>query len=119
MADLEKSERFYTETLGLSRVTYIEFGEGPGALEKVILAVPEQAAGMAQLNLIRYPNLPVPTPGEAVFGFMVDNIEATMSAVVAAGSQIAVPLQEIPDHRLKLSFITDPEGHMIEILHSF
>jgi lactoylglutathione lyase len=118
VADLDASEAFYTRALGLSRVTYIEFGEGAGQLQEVVLVAPNGAPGGAQLSLVRYPNQPVLAPGETVIGFMVDDVEATAAAMVEAGARITVPVQEVPEHRLKLAFAVDPDGHTIEIIQT-
>ena len=118
VADLNAAEQFYTRTLGLSRVTYIEFGEGLGQLQEVILTVPNGAAGAAQLNLIRYPNKPIPAPGETVIGFMVNDVDATVAAMTDAGARVTVPVVEMTDHRLKLAYVTDLDGHIIEIIQT-
>jgi lactoylglutathione lyase len=118
VADLAAAEHFYTSTLGLTRLTYIEFGEGSHALKEVILSIAGADPQVARLNLIHYPSRPTPAPGEAIFGFMVDDIEAALEAMIAAGGQIAVPLQDVPEHSLRLAFIADPEGHMVEILQA-
>lgn len=118
VANLEAAEQFYCQTLGLSRVTYIEFGEGLGQLQEVILTVPNAATGAAQLNLIRYPNKPIPAPGETVIGFMVSDVDATVAAMAEAGARITVPVVEMADHHLKLAYLTDLDGHIIEIIQT-
>lgn len=118
VADLDASEQFYIQALGLSRVTYIEFGEGIGRLQEVVLAVPNDTSGGAHLQLIHYPNKPVPAPGETVIGFMVDNVDATVAAMTGAGARVTVPVMDMPDHRLKLAYVTDLDGHIIELLQA-
>lgn len=114
VADLDTSEQFYSRTLGLERLAYIEFGEGPGQLQEVILAVP----GGAQLNLVRYPNKPMLAPGETVIGFMVDDVDETVATMGDAGARITVPVLEMPDHRLKLAYVADIDGHIIELIQT-
>ncbi|WP_097093766.1 VOC family protein [Novosphingobium sp. Chol11] len=118
VADLAAAERFYIQTLGLSRLTYIEWGEGPGQLEEVVLVVPNGGPGSPQLNLIRYPNKPMPAPGETVIGFMVSDVEAIVAAFIEAGGRITVPVVEMSEHRLKLAYATDLDGHIIEVLQA-
>jgi lactoylglutathione lyase len=119
VTDLDASEQFYSQALGLSRVTCIEFGEGPEELQEVVLAVPNGASGSAQLALIRYPNKPVHAPGETVIGFMVDDVDETAAGMINAGARITVPVQEMPDHRLKLAILVTPDGHTIEIIQTW
>ena len=118
VADLTAAEQFYKKTLGLSRVTYIEFGEGPEELQEVVLTVPGGAPGGALLNLIRYPNRPMPAPGETVIGFIVDDVEATVAALTGAGARIKIPVVDMADEGLRLAYVTDLDGHTIEILQS-
>lgn len=118
VSDLEASEQFYCQALGLLRVTFIEFGEGVGKLQEVILAVPNDTAGGANLQLIHFPNKNSPAPGDTVLGFMVDNVDATVSALTDAGGRITVPALEMPDHRLKLAYVADLDGHIIEIIQN-
>ncbi len=118
VADLDASEQFYSRTLGLERLAYIEFGEGPGQLQEVILAVPGGASGGAQLNLVRYPNKPMSAPSETVIGFMVDDVDETVAKMSDAGARITVPVLEMPDHRLKLAYVTDIDGHIIELIQT-
>lgn len=119
VADLDASEQFYSQTLGLSRVTYIEFGEGVGHLQEVVLAMPNGSADAAQLNLIHFPNKPMPAPGATVIGFMVADVDATVAAMTGAGGSVTVPALEMAEHRLKLAYVTDIDGHIIEILQTW
>lgn len=118
VTDLDASEQFHIQTLGLSRVNYIEFGEGAAQLQEVILAVPDGGSGGAHLSLIRLPNRPVSRPGETVIGFMVDDVGATVAAMADAGARITVPVMEMADHQLKLAYLTDLDGHIIDLLQS-
>jgi len=118
VTDLGAAEAFYTRTLGLSRVAFIEFGEGPSALREAVLSVPGGSPDRAQLNLICYPNRPVaaPTPKETVIGFMVDDVAATAATMTQAGAQITVPVTDLPDHGVKLAYLEGPEAQTIELL---
>lgn len=118
VSDLHASEQFYIRTLDLSRVTYVEFGEGWEQLQEIILAVPNGAPGSPQLILIHYPNRPMPVPGETVIGFAVDDVEATVAALSEAGGRITVPVVEMTEHRLKLAYATDLDGHIIEVIQA-
>jgi catechol 2,3-dioxygenase-like lactoylglutathione lyase family enzyme len=118
VGDLDAAERYYGATLGLTRVAYIEFGEGTNALQEVILAVPDSPTNWARLNLIHFPNRPVPAPGETVIGFMVDDVEKTAVAMTQAGGRITVPVRELTDYRMKLAYVADPEGQIVEILQT-
>lgn len=116
VADLEASERFYEKALGLSRVAYIEFGEGYDQLQEVVLAVPGSATGGANLQLIHYPARPKPAPSEAVIGFTVADAEKSVAAMTAAGGRVTVPVTAIADHNVTCAYVADLDGHLIEII---
>jgi predicted enzyme related to lactoylglutathione lyase len=118
VADVEAQERFYTQALGLTRTAYIEQGEGEAHIREAILGVAGAQLGMAQLSLVQYVGRAAPPPGEAIIAFMSNDLEATIAAMVEAGGQIVVPVQEVPEHGLKLAFVIDPEGHTVEILQT-
>jgi catechol 2,3-dioxygenase-like lactoylglutathione lyase family enzyme len=118
VADLEAQERFYTKALGLVRNAYIEHGEGEAHLREAILGVPNAPAGAAQLSLVQYASKPAPPLGEVVTVFMSDDVQATVGLALEAGGRVVVPVQELAEHRVKLAFVADPEGHTIEFLQN-
>jgi predicted enzyme related to lactoylglutathione lyase len=113
--DIVKLERFYREVLGFAHVRRIEEGAGNHAFVEVFLSV-GQAPGGPQLVLMQYLNRPAPAPGEAVLGLMVDDVDETVTAVQAGGGGIAVPAFIIPEHFLRMAYVTDPEGHTLELM---
>jgi predicted enzyme related to lactoylglutathione lyase len=118
VADLVAQERFYTRALGLVRTAYIEHGEGEAQLKEAILGVPNAPAGAAQLSLVQYASKPAPPLGEVVTVFMSDDVQATIGLVIEAGGRVVVPVQEVAEHRVKLAFAVDPEGHTIEFIQN-
>jgi len=116
VADLAASERFYEQALGLSRVAYIEFGEGFDQLQEVVPAVPGSAPGGANLQLIHYPGRPKAAPSEAVIGFTVGDADKSVAAMAAAGGRVTVPVTTIADHGVSCAYVADLDGHLIEII---
>ena len=114
VGDIEQAERFYCSTLGFTRTATIEAGEGEGQLREFILSLGDQRG--PQLILIQYLNRPTPAPGESVLGFMVDDVPTSVDTMIAAGAKVVVPVTEVPEHGLKLAYVSDPQGHLIEIL---
>ena len=113
VADLAVMERFYCGCLGFTVTARIDVGADSYNLEELVLAVP---GGSTQLNLIHYRGRPVPPAGEAVIGFTVADLDAAVAAMVAAGATVTVPPTAIPEHHLRLAYVTDPEGHTLELL---
>jgi predicted enzyme related to lactoylglutathione lyase len=117
--DIGFAETFYSDGLGLEVVGRVNFGEGEQMMVEVIMALPGARPPSPNLILISYPNAACPIPGEATTGFMVENLEAALDKATAAGAAIDVPITEIAEHRLRLAYILDPQGHRIELLQMF
>lgn len=112
--DVASAESFYSEALGLETIGRVNFGEGERMMHEVIMALP--GAPAPNLIFTTYPNGPCPAPGEVTTGFMVDDLDAALERAKAAGATIDIPVTEIAEHRLRLAFILDPQGHRIELL---
>lgn len=115
VADIAGLERFYLDVLGLGHVRRIEEGEGDHAFIEVFLSVGQHKGG-AQLVLMQYLNQPAPPPGEALLALMVDDLDATVAAVQAGGGAVTVPAFTIEAHHLRMAYVTDPEGHTLELM---
>lgn len=115
VSDIASLERFYLDVLGLGHVRRIEEGEGDDAFIEVFLSVGQQKGGR-QLVLMQYLRRPAPAPGEALLAIMVDDIDATVAAVQSGGGAVTVPAFSIEAHRLRMAYVTDPEGHTLELM---
>jgi len=116
VADLTAMTRFYTEIMGLKVVLTFATGEGEYQLQEAILSRTGSYDGGHTLAVVQYLNRPPATPGEAIFGFTVEDVDATIAAVVGAGGALARPTRTIAEHGIKVAFATDPEGHLLEIV---
>jgi len=115
VADLDAMERFYCDTLGLKVAARIDVNERGWNLKEVVLSIGD---GTTQLNLLQYRDRPAPPLGEAVVGLSVEDMDAVIGTVVDAGGKLVTPPVEIPEHRLKICYVADPEGHLLELLQS-
>lgn len=112
VADLGGMEDFYVKGLGMEIVTRITVDEPGWELDEVVLSAGEGS----QLALVHYRTREAPTPGEAVIGLYVADIEGVIATAVARGANIVVPVRVLPEHGIKMAYVSDPEGHMLEFL---
>jgi catechol 2,3-dioxygenase-like lactoylglutathione lyase family enzyme len=72
------------------------------------------------LILSQFLELPSPSkpvyPGEVWLAFNVSDVEATINAVTDAGGRVVRAGEDIPDHSVRAAVVSDPEGHIIEIV---
>jgi predicted enzyme related to lactoylglutathione lyase len=113
VADLAAMERFYCDTLGLRVQARIAVDKPGYVIRETVLVVGESGT---LLNLVQHLDRPCPAPGEAVVGLSVDDMDAVIDAATGAGGSVVTPPVDVPDHKLKIAYIADPEGHMLELL---
>lgn len=113
--DIEALAPFYIEAFDFKieyRVTSDD--EPEWALDEILMhnAVDEGTT----LVLLSFHNRPVVDAGGVILGMRVTDLPATLDKVVAAGGTITRPLKEMPEHGVKVAFVEDPHGTMIEII---
>ena len=73
-------------------------------------------SGGATLVLLHYADQATPSHAEVILGFITDDIDALFARVLAAGGAVAQAVETQPQHGVKVGFVTDPEGHLIEVV---
>jgi len=116
VADVDRLYGFYHDVFGLAQIKRVRQGVGETELDEIIMG--QAGAGYSGPGLViqRYPNRPVPARGETTLGFIVSDIDQTIETAVAAGAVIDRPLRTAPEHGIRVAFIKDPDGHLIEIV---
>lgn len=112
--DLDAMASFYENVFGL-----IPFGRHQDEmLGRKVDEVTYQSSypGGPALTLIKYLDSTAPTAGEAVQGFMSDDLEALVERALAHGGSVPDPIREVPAYNLKVVFVLDPEGHVNEVI---
>jgi predicted enzyme related to lactoylglutathione lyase len=70
--------------------------------------------------LTRFLELPPPDqpvyPGEAWLAFRVSDVDRILTAMRESGGKILRPAQDRPEHNVRAAVVSDPEGHVIEIV---
>jgi catechol 2,3-dioxygenase-like lactoylglutathione lyase family enzyme len=116
--DVAAAERFYT-ALGLKVVSRNLGGEAEVRQEQCWLSATGDASAHI-LILSRFVELPPPPrptyPGEAWLVFVVDDVDATIAAVQAAGGGVVRPGEDRPEHSVRAAVVSDAEGHLIELV---
>lgn len=112
--DLDAMASFYENVFGL-----VPFGRHQDAMfGRKIDEITFQASypGGPALTLIKYLDSTGPQAGEAVQGFMTQDLEAVVERALALGGSVPDPIREVPDFGLKVAFVLDPEGHVNEVI---
>ena len=114
VADLEAMSKFYEEVLGL--VPYARHSDM--MLGRPISEIMYQASyeGGPAFTMISYTDGNPPPPGEAVQGFVAADLAAACERALAHGGTVPEPIKEVPEYGIKVAFILDPEGHVLEVI---
>jgi lactoylglutathione lyase len=114
VTDPDAQFAFYSSVLGMAEKYRVRHGEGDDALDEIIMT--SAAGGDPTLVLLHYLNRPKPAPGEAVLGFSVPDLDATVRLAEAAGGTVAQPPRAMPEFGIRVAFVLDPEGHRLELI---
>jgi predicted enzyme related to lactoylglutathione lyase len=116
--DLNAAERFY-RAIGLKVLSRNVGGEDEVAQEQCWLSETGDASSYL-LILSRFIELPPPPrpvyPGEVWLVFTVSDVDATVRSIEAEGGSILRPGQDRPEHSVRAAVLSDPEGHVIEVV---
>jgi predicted enzyme related to lactoylglutathione lyase len=114
VGDLDRSAAFYRDVFGLTEDRRIDATVTGRAICEIILTSPKPAP--ATLVLFAFLDQPKPAAGDSILGFYTSDIAALVERAVRAGGSIAQPIESMPEHGLKVAFVKDNEGHLIEVV---
>ncbi len=116
--DADAAEQFY-EAIGLKLVSRNIGGEREVRQKQSWMSVTGDSSSH-MLILSQFLELPPPPapvyPGEIWLAFNVTDVELTLSGVANAGGHIVRAGEDRPEHGVRAAVVSDPEGHVIEIV---
>lgn len=114
VADLEKARAFYTSVFGLSEQARVD-AQIEGRPISEIMFHPT-APGGATFVLLAYTDTTAPALSEAITLFIVPDLATLLGTVRAAGGRVVEDAYDRPEHGVKVAFVRDSEGHLIEVV---
>ena len=115
VTDLDAADVFYRDIIGLTPVSRQLNGEGEWEQEQSFFKTGEEA-GAPMLHLCRYANRAAPKAGAAWLGLLVSGLGDMVPAVERSGGKVLMPITVVEGHGVKVAIVTDPEGHLLELL---
>jgi catechol 2,3-dioxygenase-like lactoylglutathione lyase family enzyme len=112
--DLEETARFYKSVCGMVETGRVEAEIGGRKISEILFAPAYQ--GAATFVLLKFLDAPKPTNDEVILGFVTDDVEAFVERAKAAGGALAKAPYDNLEHGVKVGFVTDVEGHLIEVV---
>jgi predicted enzyme related to lactoylglutathione lyase len=114
VADLEAAAAFYTAVFGM-----VEQGRVTATIaDRVINEIMYEptAPGAASFVLLQFEDRSAPATEELIVGFVTGDLDALVARAVANGGTVVDPIRAMPEHGIKVAFVADHEGHLIEVV---
>jgi len=112
--DLEKTAAFYKSVCGLVEQQRVDATIDGRPISEITF-LPTYPGG-GSLTLLKFVAAPKPHNDELILGFTTADIEAFVERVKAAGGRVSDPIRAMPEHHLRVAFVQDVEGHLIEVV---
>ena len=115
VADVEKMASYYTRVYGLNALHRVKAAIAGEPISEVIMGPGEQMSAES-LVMLKFLDRGVPPQGEVILGFTTTDLAALLERAVAAGGKIIEQARDMPEHGVRVAFVTDPEGHLAEVV---
>ena len=114
VGDLERSAAFYREVCGLVESGRFDAEIGGRAIREILFRPTDKGAGT--LILLAYLDDPRPGAGEAILGFSTPDLDAFVTRALAAGGTVFQAPKALDELKVRVAFVRDPEGHLLEVV---
>lgn len=112
--DLEKCAAFYKDVCGLTEMARVDAEIAGRGIKEIMFNA--TAPGAATFVLLKFVDTTKASSDEVITGFITDNLEAFVERTKKAGGKVVQEIQSQPEHGVKVAFVTDIEGHLLEVV---
>ena len=112
--DLERAADFYKEVCGLTELARVQDQIAGREIDEIMFQPTGQ--GGATFVLLKFLDRQEPAREELILGFQTSDLAALLDRVRAAGGKVVQDIVPMPQHGVKVAFVTDPEGHLLEVV---
>ena len=112
--DLEAMATFYKDVAGLTESGRVQAAVGDRKIDEILFNATGE--GGPTLVLFKFLDRKAPALEESILGFVTPDLEAFVARTKAAGGTVVTEIESQPEHGVKVAFVTDPEGHLLEFV---
>ena len=112
--DLEGTAAFYKDVVGLVEMARIQDTVGDRQIDEILFNATGE--GGATFVLFKFLDRDTAAQDEVILGFQTSDLEAFVGRVQKAGGNVVQPIEVREAHGVKVAFVTDTEGHLIEVV---
>lgn len=114
VADLEASARFYSDVFGFKESGRVRADIAGRGIDEIMFH--PTTPGGSTFVLLRFDDRSSPSADEVILGFISPDVDDVIARATAAGGGVAQEPVPQPAHGVKVGFVTDNEGHLIEVV---
>jgi len=114
VGDLEKSAAFYKSVCGVVEQARIDDVLDGRPMSEVLFN--PAAPGGPTFVLLTFSDTPKPAASEVILGFITPDLDALLDRARAAGGTVVEEMGSRPELGVKVAFVRDIEGHLIEVV---
>jgi predicted enzyme related to lactoylglutathione lyase len=114
VADLDACAAFYTDVFGMKEQRRVHDEIAGRAIDEILFE--STAPGGSTFVLLRFADAAEPSSDGVILGFVTDEIDALFARAVEAGGSIVEDVHDAPEHGVRVGFLADVEGHLIEVV---
>lgn len=113
VVDLDAATAFYAAVVGLVELQRVEAVIAGRPVTEVVYR-PTYAGG-PMFVLARFHDAVAPATSELIMGFAAQDLDAFVARALAAGGRVLEAPREIPGAGMRVAFVADPEGHVLQV----
>jgi len=113
VTDLDASAAFYQSVFGVEENYRVRSEINDRKIEEILF---KAEPGNATFVLFKFDGATRPSSDEVILGFITTDIDGVFARAVEAGGAVTQAARPQPEHGVTVGFITDNEGHLIEVV---
>lgn len=114
VGDLEKCATFYKAVCGLQELARVDARIAGRDIREIMFN--PTGEGAATFVLLSFVDTPRPAGDEVILGFITQDLEAFVARARAAGGSVYQEITTEADHGVRVAFVRDVEGHLMEVV---
>ena len=115
--DLERMADYYCAVFDLHRVGRhaSEKGALGEAIDEIFLS-PSPTDRHGRFILFKFTSRPPARDDQVILGFETRDLDGVVERARKHGGELAAPIKDMPELRVRVAMVRDPEGHICELV---
>lgn len=115
VGDLEKCASFYKSVCELTEHARVDASIDGRPISEIIF---NPTQGATAFVLLTFVGAAAPQADEVILGFITPSVDAFVARARAAGGSVVQEAVNQPEHGVRVAFVRDVEGHLIEVVET-